>query len=160
MSEPSRRRLSLIWKPTRSFEMAPQYGAAFSENRLTAIRPLAADQIYIRCGASFRLVLGVKQTSRQRPAVEIDPGRVKTLRGITAPGILRLVVTLRAKKCKNSSAAQRYNQIRFRFHTAWAHRDRPPFSGRPSLTGHCGLGWTCNLPRPVVHSPRRTSSSR
>jgi hypothetical protein len=48
----------------------------------------------------------------------IGPGRVKTLRGITAPGILRLVVTLRAKKCKNSSSAQRYNQIRFRFHTA------------------------------------------
>jgi hypothetical protein len=47
-----------------------------------------------------------------------DPGRVKTLRGITAPGILRLVVTLRAKKCKNSFSAQRYNQIRFRFHTA------------------------------------------
>jgi hypothetical protein len=47
------------------------------------------------------------------------PARVKTLRGITAPGILRLVVTLRAKKCKNSSSAQRYNQIRFRFHTAW-----------------------------------------
>jgi Domain of unknown function (DUF927) len=46
------------------------------------------------------------------------PGRVKTLRGITAPGILRLVVTLRAKKCKNSFSAQRYNQIRFRFHTA------------------------------------------
>ena len=45
-------------------------------------------------------------------------GRVETLRGITAPGILRLVVTLRAKKCKNSSSAQRYNQIRFRFHTA------------------------------------------
>jgi hypothetical protein len=40
-----------------------------------------------------------------------DPGRVKTLRGITVPGILRLVVTLRAKKCKNSSSAQRYNQI-------------------------------------------------
>jgi hypothetical protein len=27
------------------------------------------------------------------------PGRMKTLRGITAPGILRLVVTLKAKKC-------------------------------------------------------------
>ena len=48
----------------------------------------------------------------------VEPGRVKTLRGITAPGILRLVVTLRAKKCKNSSSTQRYNQIRFRFHTA------------------------------------------
>jgi hypothetical protein len=56
---------------------------------------------------------------KRRPVVK-GPGRVKTLRGITAPGILRLVVTLRAKKCKNSSSAQRYNQIRFRFHTAWA----------------------------------------
>ena len=26
----------------------------------------------------------------------------------------------------------------------------PPFSGRPSLTGYCGRGWTCNLPRPVA----------
>jgi hypothetical protein len=52
--------------------------------------------------------------------VVTGPGRVKTLRGITAPGILRLVVTLRAKKCKKSSSAQRYNQIRFRFHTAEA----------------------------------------
>jgi hypothetical protein len=46
--------------------------------------------------------------------VAVGPGRVKTLHGITAPAILRLVVTLRAKKCKNSSSAQRYNQIRFR----------------------------------------------
>jgi hypothetical protein len=30
----------------------------------------------------------------------IDPGCVKTLRGIPAPRILRLVVTLRAKKCE------------------------------------------------------------
>jgi hypothetical protein len=52
---------------------------------------------------------------------EMAPGRVKTLRGIIAPGILRLVVKLRAKKCKKSSSAQRYNQIRFGFHTAWAH---------------------------------------
>jgi hypothetical protein len=28
--------------------------------------------------------------------------------------------------------------------------DRLPFSGRPSLTGHCGHGWTCSLPRPVA----------
>src|SRR5271170_5480176 len=43
---------------------------------------------------------------------------VKTLRGITAPRVLRLVVTLRAKKCKNSSFARHYDQIRFRFRTA------------------------------------------
>jgi hypothetical protein len=47
-----------------------------------------------------------------------DPGCVKTLRGMTAPEILRLVVTLRAKKCKNSSFALHYDQIRFRFRTA------------------------------------------
>jgi hypothetical protein len=38
-------------------------------------------------------------------SVAMGPGRVKTLRSITAPGILRLVVTLRAKICKNSSSA-------------------------------------------------------
>jgi hypothetical protein len=31
---------------------------------------------------------------------DYDPGCVKTLRGMTAPGILRLVVTLRAKNSK------------------------------------------------------------
>jgi hypothetical protein len=29
------------------------------------------------------------------------------------------------------------------------HHDMPPFSGRPSLTGRCGYGWTCSLPHPV-----------
>ena len=43
------------------------------------------------------------------------PGCVKTLRGITAPGILRLVVTLRAKKRKNSSSDRCCDQIRFLF---------------------------------------------
>jgi hypothetical protein len=46
-------------------------------------------------------------------------GCVKTLRGMTAPGILRLGVTFRAKKCRNLSFAQHYDQIRFRFYTAW-----------------------------------------
>ena len=46
-------------------------------------------------------------------------GCVKTLRGMTAPGILMLVVTFRAKKCRNLSSAQHYDQIRFRFYTAW-----------------------------------------
>jgi hypothetical protein len=47
-----------------------------------------------------------------------DPGCVKTLRGITAPEILSPVVMQRAKKRKNLPSARRYNQIRFRFHTA------------------------------------------
>jgi hypothetical protein len=49
----------------------------------------------------------------------LGPGCVKTLRGIPAPRILRLVVTLRAKKRKNSSDARHYDQISFRFRTAW-----------------------------------------
>jgi hypothetical protein len=34
-----------------------------------------------------------------------------------------------------------------------ALNDGPPFSGRPSLTVHCGHGWTCSLPRPVATDP-------
>ena len=49
--------------------------------------------------------------------VAIDLGCVKTLRGITAPGILGSTVMRRAKKRKNLSSARRYDQIRFRFHT-------------------------------------------
>src|SRR5262249_26297483 len=57
-------------------------------------------------------------SSRSR-ASALGLGCVKTLRGMTAPGILRLVVTFRAKICRNLSSAQRYDQIRFRFYTAW-----------------------------------------
>ena len=35
----------------------------------------------------------------------------------------------------------------------WPLNDKAPFSGRPSLTGHCGHGWTCSLPRPVAIDP-------
>jgi hypothetical protein len=48
-----------------------------------------------------------------------DPGCVKTRRGIATPGILSPVVTRRAEKSKNSSSARHYDQIRFRFRTAW-----------------------------------------
>ena len=50
-------------------------------------------------------------------SVENDPGCVKTLGGITAPGILGSTVMRRAKKRKNLSSARHYDQIRFRFHT-------------------------------------------
>jgi hypothetical protein len=36
-----------------------------------------------------------------------------------------------------------------------AHHDRPPFSDRSSLTGHCGHGWTCSLPRPIAIDTRQ-----
>jgi hypothetical protein len=50
-----------------------------------------------------------------------DPGCVKTLRGIIAPGILGSVVMWRAKKRKNLSSARHYDQIRFRFRTTKTH---------------------------------------
>ena len=61
-----------------------------------------------------------------------DLGCVKTLRGMTAPRILRLVVTFRAKKCRNLSSAQHYDQIRFRFYTAWTQSSGKP-GGNPAL---------------------------
>jgi hypothetical protein len=36
-----------------------------------------------------------------------------------------------------------------------AHRDRSPFSGRPSLSGHCGHGWPCRWLDPVESDPQR-----
>src|SRR4029077_16076075 len=42
------------------------------------------------------------------------------------------------------------HSIRATFHTAWALLDRPPFLGRPSLTGHNGHGCTCCWVRPVA----------
>jgi len=63
---------------------------------------------------------GASHRSKNRPPTsDLGLGCVKTLRGMTAPGILRLVVTFRAKKCRNLSSAQHYDQIRFRFYTAW-----------------------------------------
>jgi hypothetical protein len=41
-----------------------------------------------------------------------------------------------------------------------AHHDRPPFSGRPSLTEHYGHGWACRLPRPVAIDPQQTSDRK
>ena len=63
------------------------------------------------------------------------PGCVKTRRGITTPGILSPVVMRRAKKHKNSSSARHYDQIRFRFHTAWAHRYRTELSNECLVLG-------------------------
>ena len=54
----------------------------------------------------------------EQRSVANDPGCVKTLRGITAPGVLSPVIVRRAKKRKNSSSARHYDQIRFRFRTA------------------------------------------
>jgi hypothetical protein len=34
------------------------------------------------------------------------------------------------------------------------------FRGRPSVTEHCGHGWTCSLPRPVAIDPKPTRVAR
>ena len=62
----------------------------------------------------------------------LDPGCVKTLRGITAPGILSPMIMRRAKRRKNSSSARHYDQIRFRFRTAKTHKRRRELATLPS----------------------------
>jgi hypothetical protein len=59
--------------------------------------------------------IGLGPDPRERLGMSlIDPGCVKTLRGITAPGILGYTVTRRAKRRKNlSSACITTNQISF-----------------------------------------------
>jgi hypothetical protein len=65
-----------------------------------------------------RRLLGALLPRVQRGDAAVrDPGCVKTLRGIIAPGILSSVVMRRAKKRKNLSSARHYDQIRFRFRT-------------------------------------------
>ena len=82
------------------------------------------------------------------PPVAHDPGCVKTLRGIIAPGILGSVVMWRAKKRKNVSSARHYDQIRFRLRTTktqMGHRSLPKnswdFNNRAKLCPD-------NLPEP------------
>jgi hypothetical protein len=55
-------------------------------------------------------------------------GCVKTLRGITAPGILGPAVIRRAEKRKNLSSARHHDQIRFRFYTTKFDRIRMLFA--------------------------------
>ena len=69
-----------------------------------------------------RPMLQKRQKVLARAPSTRDPGCVKTLRGIIAPGILGSTVMRRAKKRKNLSSARHYDQIRFRFHTAKTHK--------------------------------------
>ena len=66
------------------------------------------------------------EVSTRAQNVADDPGCVKTLSGITAPGISGSTVIRGAKKRKNLSSARHYDQIGFRFHTAKTRfRHRP-----------------------------------
>src|SRR4029077_8243213 len=66
---------------------------------------------------NLKLPRQLKEFGKSRGRTVHDPGCVKTLRGIIAPGILGSTVMRRAKKSKNLSSARHYDQIRFRFHT-------------------------------------------
>jgi hypothetical protein len=103
--------LHLAWEPT-ACDLFCSAGGRFW--------PVREQSYRLSAGSACRGTPGVHQRRRRLPGTPAsDPGCVKTVRGITAPGILRLVVTLRAKKRKNSSSAWHYDQIRFRFRTAW-----------------------------------------
>jgi hypothetical protein len=65
-------------------------------------------------------------------------------------------------EASSKSHTFRFDCFKFRFHsfildtfsTLSAHRDGRHFDGQPSLSGHCGHGWTCSLPRPVARQPQ------
>jgi hypothetical protein len=83
----------------------------------------------------------VKTLRSQKLRMLLTPGCVKTLRGITAPGILGSTVMRRAKKRKNLSSARHYDQIRFRFHTTKTHFGHSQFAAkgrRPRLLESSG----------------------
>ena len=81
---------------------------------------------------SFRGEADVDRAAEFAASVANDLGCLKTLRGITAPGILGSTVTRRVKKRKNLSSARHYDQIRFRFHTAKTHKRHWPLVSRNS----------------------------
>jgi len=39
---------------------------------------------------------------------------------------------------------------------SWPNNDGCHFDGRPSLSGHCGRGWTYSLPGPVTIDTRKS----
>jgi len=103
----------------------------------------------------FRTEADINRQARTAASVADDPGCVKTLRGITAPGILGSTVTRRVKKRKNLSSARHYDQIRFRFHTAKTHKRRGAvalssrlstrfigsFADKPTESGNSTIVW-------------------
>jgi hypothetical protein len=70
-----------------------------------------------RLANRFRTEADMDRQTKPAKSVESDPGCVKTLGGITAPGILGSTVMWRAKKRENLSSARHYDQIGFRFYT-------------------------------------------
>jgi hypothetical protein len=116
------RLVSERWR-ARSFAfLVPQFNTAESN--------VARSSAYARkcpfdwaCSAQIPKRSGLHRTHLWHPrCVAIEPGCVKTLRGMTAPGILSPTIMWRAKKRKNLCSARHYDQIRFRFRTAKTHR--------------------------------------
>ena len=94
-------------------------------NAINPQRPFPADANTLIFTSAFRGIADMAGPAAGFVPVENDPGCVKTLRGITVPGILGPVVMRRAKKHKNLSSARHDDQIGFRFRTAKTHRSRP-----------------------------------
>ena len=93
------------------------YPCSVTQNLLQCMS-LELARFDVRCGAAIGPLLGAKRKSLALARNDVnDPGCVKTLGGITAPGILGPTVMRRAKKRKNLSSARHCDQIRFCFHT-------------------------------------------
>jgi hypothetical protein len=90
---------------------------SMSHHRQT-VRILHLDPIPARAGAVGR-AQALRHDALQAHAAGLPEDRGAVVGSVLAHGILRLVVTLRTKKRKNSSSARHYDQISFRFHTGW-----------------------------------------
>ena len=96
----------------------------------TLVSPISAaveveSAVFTREWGSCPVIGPFRHMSRLTLTSAFELGCVKTLRGITAPGILGSTVTRRVKKRKNLSSARHYDQIRFRFHTAKSYCGSP-----------------------------------
>jgi hypothetical protein len=123
------------------------------------LHPLDRDP-FLRAVARMS-ALAANRTRRDGGNDVNDPGCVKTLRGIPAPGILGSTVTRSGKKRKNLSSARHYDQIRFRFHTAKtqsAHA-RPRIAVVQTDINRSGGNTTgVTIPTAPTADPRQSSS--
>ena len=131
------------------------------KNRLPAIYPF---KLFVEAGGlmSYGTDVSVSGDNIADIAGQILKGARPSEIPIRQPTKFELVINLKTAKALSLTVPayaacrrRRCDRITERRCRLLAHHDRPPFSGRPSLTGYCGHGWTCRLPRPVAHDPLR-----
>jgi hypothetical protein len=130
------------------------YGHEKSDRAIVAGKPTnkaersAAELVERRAGTEGNA--GQVSTRRTLSRVSVTKGlaRIRQLSAVDTQGGSRMRESRTygsARGARGNSCPYRKRRCRF-----LAHNDRPPFSGRPSLTGHCGHGCTCRWFHPVA----------